>query len=412
MMRGKSTSLLIIFVLSLIPQAAFPAHASDLRSLDDALTLLYVSDAILLPEDEIDDSESEGLLFSIVSFQGISPEDDQLLARLIHAKKQERNDLDAAYQLLYNQLRGEGADCEADRVQQKWKEQRQQINADIGMLHQVRGDRRKAFTRLWHSIKRSGRGFWHKIGPIGRNFLRRVGPEALQIVTSGGVLTGGVIKELFKHTAKAMVRERIKAVVYEGIQRLVRVQFNLAQAAGVDICAEEEDQPAEESAAPALEVSEDETSLDLPESGVRELPCTFTLEPLSYQTHQVDWSLTVDWGTRTWTSSIEGVTSDKDVDWYSVWTADASGEIDDQGYFTGSATELEVIYSYGKEGDHYQRQLKWIGAISTSLDRICLYRGGDQEWMTPEWIEANDRSVFIAAEGGFCEALCLTGAGQ
>jgi hypothetical protein len=106
------------------------------------------------------------------------------------------------------------------------------------------------------------------------------------------------------------------------------------------------------------------------------------------------------------------VTSDKDVDWQSVWTADASGQIDDQGYFTGSANELQVIYSYGKEGDHYQNQFKWIGVISTSLDRICLYRGGDQEWLTPEWIEANDRSVFIAAEGGFCEALCLTGAGQ
>ena len=411
-MRSKPLFLIIVFVLSLIPPATSPAAARDLRSLDDALALLYASEAILLPEEEIDDSDAEGAQFSLVSFQEISPEDDQLLARLIHAKKQERNDLDAAYRLLSSQLREKGADCEADRVQQKWKERRESINFEIGSLHQLRGDRRKPLTKLWHSIKRSGQGFWHKIGPVGRNFLRRVGPEALQIVSSGGTLSGGVIKQLFKHTAKAMVRERIKEVVYEGIQRLVKVQFDLAQAAGVDICAEEEDQPTQEVAALAMEASKDESSLVLPDSGVWELPCIFTVKPVSYQTHQVDWSLTVNWGTMTWTSSIEGVISDNDVDWHSVWTADASGQIDDQGYFTGTANELEVFYSYGKEGDHYQRQPKWIGAISTSLDRICLYRGGDQEWLTPEWIEANDRSVFIAAEGGFCEALCLTGAGQ
>lgn len=77
---------------------------------------------------------------------------------------------------------------------------------------------------------------WRGIGPLGRKFLREVGSEALKIFASGGSLNVGVIKNLFKHTAKSMIRDRIRPAMLHGIERLLQGQIEIAQAAGVDIC--------------------------------------------------------------------------------------------------------------------------------------------------------------------------------
>jgi len=108
------------------------------------------------------------------------------------------------------------------------------------MLHDKRGDRRKAPTKIWHWLKRSGRGFWYRIGPIGRTFLRQLGPEVLQMAATGG-LSGGMLKNLIKHVAKSMGRDRIRQIVYQGVSRLLQGQIELAQAAGVDICEDNEE---------------------------------------------------------------------------------------------------------------------------------------------------------------------------
>jgi hypothetical protein len=96
---------------------------------------------------------------------------------------------------------------------------------------------------MWHSIKRNSSNFWHRIGPLGRNFLRQVGPAALQMATTGG-LNSSAIKNLLKHTAKSMGRQRIKEVVYQGVQRLLQGQIDIALAAGVDICDPESEETA------------------------------------------------------------------------------------------------------------------------------------------------------------------------
>ncbi len=410
-MREKSIALLIVFLLGLFPQAVITASPPASRSFEDALTMMYISDAILLPEEEIDDSVSSLGLLSLNFSNPAASEADPLMARIIHAKKQERNDLDAAYRLLSSQLKSEGKDCEADLVKARWQEQRDEINTTIGFLHKVRGDRRKIFTRIWHSIKRSAQGFWSRIGAVGRNILRKVGPAMLQMVASGGTLSGSVIRDLVKHEIKSIARDRIKQVIIQGVQRLIQGQLNLAQAAGVDLCDPDGEEKVEDGSQPDVAQEESDSQIQLPESGIWELTCTFTIPPLSYHEMEVFWDLVVDWETRTWNSTITGVTIDtSEEDWHSDWSADLKdGQITELGYFTGTAAETDQIYSYGRNVDNYERTLKWIGAISSDLDRICLYRGADKEWMTPEWIEETGRAEFIASEGGFCEGLCLTG---
>jgi len=239
-MRIKSTTLLVIFLTSLIPFSAVRAETDLKRDLDDAISFLYVSEAILLDEDIPDEVFRNPGLLSPANDDPVPLSEDAVLAGMLKAAKNMRNDLDANCSLLKNFLRQQGKDCESDKVQSYCSDHKTRINSLIGSLHDKRGDKRKGPTKIWHFLKRSGQGFWNRIGKVGRTFLRRLGPEVLHMVATGG-LSGGVLRNLIKHTAKSIGRERIRQVVYRGIQRLLQGQVNILQAAGVDICSDEEE---------------------------------------------------------------------------------------------------------------------------------------------------------------------------
>ncbi len=235
-MNKKDIYLLLVFLLSSLPGSTVQAKDHSTRMVDDAVAIMYINNAVLTPEEELeDDLEISGLAAPATSIlQEIDT--NPLLARFIHSKKMERNDLDANCKLLTSQLQAEGRDCEADRVLSYCQTRRSEINSQIGFYHKMRGDQRKLFTRIWHNIKRNSSNFWYRIGPIGRNFLRNLGDESWQIVVSGGTLSGSTLKNLIKHSAKTLGRQRIKEIVYKGVQRLLQGQIEIAQAAGVKIC--------------------------------------------------------------------------------------------------------------------------------------------------------------------------------
>jgi len=236
-MKKKSMALLLVFCVSLLPFGAGYASKSDFYSLDDTVQLMYLSDVILLDESELDITGKNPGLFSVSENSNpVEPAGD-LLNRMIHSTKMERNDLDANCRLLLSRYNNAAEDCEAQKIQSHCEQQRTKLTNRISLLRKLRGDRRKALTKLWHSIKRGSANIWQKIGPVGRNFLRRVGPEALQVVASGGTLSGGVLKNLVKHTARSVGRDHLKQAVLQGVDRLLQGQLAIASAAGVDICA-------------------------------------------------------------------------------------------------------------------------------------------------------------------------------
>ena len=241
-LRFHSAGMLTVFCLSLFPLPIQAAQAEEVvqRSLDDAIALLFISDALLTDESSIDDSASSLGLFSRTFISSSASPGDDLLARMIHAVKMERNDLDANCRLMKARYNTADQECEAQKIQSLCAEKRANLNSRIGQLHILRGDRRKPLTKIWHSIKRSSSNFWHKIGPVGRRFLSRLGPEVLQMAASGG-LSGSVLKNLIKHIAKEMGRERIRQVVFQGVRHLLQGQIALAVAAGIDICEPDEE---------------------------------------------------------------------------------------------------------------------------------------------------------------------------
>lgn len=236
-LRFRATWMLSVFCLSLFPLPSHVIQAEEAihNSLDDAISLMYISEAILTDESEIDDTASSLGLLSLAQSRTPDSVGDDLLARMIHAVKMERNDLDANCRLLKARYSQPDQECEAQKIQSWCAERKANLNSRIGQLHNVRGDRRKPLTKMWHSIKRNSSNLWYRIGPVGRRFLSRLGPEVLQMAVTGG-LSNSTLKNLLKHIAKSMGREHIRQVVIQGVGHLLQGQINIANAAGVDIC--------------------------------------------------------------------------------------------------------------------------------------------------------------------------------
>jgi len=239
-MRKKSATLLVIFLTSLIPFSVVRAETDLKRDLNDAVSFLYVSEAILLDKDIPEEVFRNPGLLSQAYDDPVPLSEDAVLAGMLTAAKNMRNDLDANCRLLKNNLRQQGKDCEADKVQSYCTDHKTRINSLIGSLHAKRGDKRKGPTKIWHFLKRSGKGLWTRIGKVGRTFLRRLGPEVLHMVATGG-FSGGALRKLIKQVAKSIGREHIRRVVYKGVQRLLQGQVNILQAAGVNICSDAEE---------------------------------------------------------------------------------------------------------------------------------------------------------------------------
>ncbi|MGB2963509.1 MAG: hypothetical protein WBB69_05935 [Anaerolineales bacterium] len=229
-MKRKSISLLLIFLISLLPFNIASAEDDLKRDFYNTLSLMYFSDAILENQTDLDQVHfSPGLFAYDYNILPADP-DDAALAASIHAAKTKRNNLDAECSLLISQHQAKGENCEADRLKETCAQKREKINAEIGSLHKKRGDKRRPLTKLWHRIKRGGKSFWYRIGPRGRNFLRKAGPEALEAVATGGV---SGLKTLAKQYIKSISRKKL---ILHGIERILVRQMEIMQAAGLDIC--------------------------------------------------------------------------------------------------------------------------------------------------------------------------------
>lgn len=239
--RIQSTTLLLIFLISLLPLGPSASAAGPGRTRDESLALLYAGRSILL--EEVDFTEegarlSGNLLAAPTADAG--KDGDAALGNLIHATKQQRNQLQSSCQQLRASYQAKGRNCELQVFNDYCQSQEAKLNRRIGLLHKLRGDRRKAFTRLWHSVKRSGQNIWHAVGPVGRRILHRVGPEAAEVVLSGGTLGGGTLRRILIREAREVRKAKLNRLLERGLERFLHGQAALARAAGVADCTAEE----------------------------------------------------------------------------------------------------------------------------------------------------------------------------
>ena len=236
--KNGAALLLLIILLGLFPWEGASAGEAGEGSLDQSAALLYASRSILLGEVDLEGaSRAPGALMTVRTQE--STDGDEALGHLIHATKQQRNDLQDSCRQLAAAYRAEGKTCEAQVLDDYCKAEEAKLNQRLGFLHKLRGDRRKFFTRLWHSVKRSGTRVWTAVGPVGRRILRNVGSEAAEVVLSGGSLGGGVIRKLLIKEARNVGEAELERLLERGVGRFLQGQAALAQAAGVADCTEE-----------------------------------------------------------------------------------------------------------------------------------------------------------------------------
>jgi hypothetical protein len=234
--KTKSWTLLLVFSLSLVPFSVGQAEI-PVRTFEEARSLLYLGDAFLEDEANLDTAvyfpEMAAPAPGVQRAEGA----EEVMGRMIHAAKQERNDLDANCRQLQSRYQTAGDQEAVRKLKAYCDSERQRLTNRIGFLHKLRGDRRKLFTRWWHSIKRSSANLWRRIGPLGRNILRKVGDEAFNTVVSGGTLGGGVARDILKRaltsTGRGLLRETAKRMVLQGMQELVQGQVQIAREAGI-----------------------------------------------------------------------------------------------------------------------------------------------------------------------------------
>jgi len=243
--KTKSWILFLVFSLSLVPFGTGQAEGPD-RSFGEARTLLYLSDALLEDEANLDTAAHVPGLMALAPVVRQTEGAEEVLDRMIHATKQERNDHDANCRQLKRRYQSAGDRTAVQKLETYCKAERQRLTNRISFLRRLRGgDRRKVLTRWWHSIKRNSANLWRRIGPVGRNILRNVGDEAFNVVVSGGSLSGEVVRRLAKQAVKSTAREKMKQMVFHGVERLLQGQINIARAAGV-LEDEEGDQDAQD----------------------------------------------------------------------------------------------------------------------------------------------------------------------
>ncbi len=231
----KTAALLLVFLLGLLPIAPASAQSPVEGSLDQSLSLLFASRSILL--NEVDQTEVSRAPGAVMAAPMPEPGDaGEALGHLIHATKQQRNNLQDSCRQLKAAYQSEGKTCELQILNDYCQAEEAKLNQRIGLLHKLRGDRRNFFTRTWHSLKRSGTRVWTAVGPVGRRILRNVGSEAAEVVLSGGSLSGGVIRKLLIKEARGVGEAELNRLLERGVGTFLQSQAALAQAAGISDC--------------------------------------------------------------------------------------------------------------------------------------------------------------------------------
>ena len=264
-MKIKNTALLIIILLGLLPIGSVSAGSPAEGSLDGSLALLYASRSILLDEVDLEEANRASDALMSVSLQEAN-QANEALAHLIHATKQQRNELNDSCRTLKAAYQAEGKTCELQALTDYCEAEEAKLNLRLGLLHRLRGDRRRFLTRIWHSLKRSGNRVWSAVGPVGRRILRNVGSEAVEVVLSGGSLSGGVIRKLVIKQARHVGEAELKQLFEKGVGRFMQGQAALAVAAGVSDCTAEKMDEARQQVAGDVGETEVQTQPDTADS--------------------------------------------------------------------------------------------------------------------------------------------------
>ncbi|MGB2894622.1 MAG: hypothetical protein WBB65_00485 [Anaerolineales bacterium] len=219
----------------------YPARAGEPeRTLQDGLHLMAVSQTILAgeTEEEIEYAKASGLM-SLRSAPLSVSVDEQLVVAMINAVKGEIANLIKECDTTRRVLLERDDECAVSTLDNICEEGKRELRATLSLLRQIRGDKRKFFTRLGANIKEAGKRLWHAIGPIGRRILRTLGEEVVQAVKTPGGIEFKALRVLVRSRLKSLARKELRSAIQRGAERLIMKKWEVARGPTGDQCVED-----------------------------------------------------------------------------------------------------------------------------------------------------------------------------
>ena len=211
------------------------------RSLQDGLHLMAVSQAILAGEidEEVEYTKVNGAMAPDSRPLSASAE-EQLLVAMINAVKSQIATLIKECNETRRLLVERNEECAVSTLDDICEEGKRELRNTLSLLHQVRGDKRKFFTRLTANLKRAGKSIWHAVGPVGRRILQSLGEEVVQMVKTPGGVKVRALRVIFRSRLKSLARKEIRSAIQRGAERLIMKKWEVARGPTGDQCGEAE----------------------------------------------------------------------------------------------------------------------------------------------------------------------------
>ncbi len=216
----------------------FPASAGEpKRTLQDGLHLMAVSQTILAGETEEEIEYAKA--FGLMSLRSVSPSasvDEQLIVAMINAVKGQIANLIKECDTTRRILLERDDECAISTLDNICEEGKRELRTTLSLLRQIRGDKRKFFTRLGANIKETGKRLWHAVGPIGRRILRTLGEEVVQAVKTPGGIKVRALRVIIRSRLKSLARKELRSAIQRGAERLIMKKWEVARGPSGDEC--------------------------------------------------------------------------------------------------------------------------------------------------------------------------------
>jgi hypothetical protein len=235
-----------VFLVAAIVLSSFifasPVKAEESeRTLQDGLHLMAISQTILAGEvdEELEYTKLNGAMAPNIRPQRASVE-EQLLEAMINSVKSQIATLIKECNETRRVLVERDEECAVSTLDNICEEGKRELRNTLGLLRQVRGDKRKFFTRLGASIKRAGKSIWHAVGPVGRRILRSLGDEVVEAVKTPGGIKVRALRVLVRSRLKSLAKKEIRGAIQRGAERLIMKKWEVARGPTGDQCLEAE----------------------------------------------------------------------------------------------------------------------------------------------------------------------------
>lgn len=207
--RRLLATLLALALLGTLVAAPATGEEPSSRDLHDAAAFKFATEAIVA---------AQGTRAG-ATWKSLDAATRKIVGRRIQRIKEERESLARLARAELDLHTGKEHECERALIEQAWKEADAGLERYLVRLRHVRGDQRKALTKMGRSINQ------HVLKPLGKvakEALKKSLPELAAIYIGGGGLSRAIAKSVLKRHVVRIARREGRDLLVRAVTRRLR----------------------------------------------------------------------------------------------------------------------------------------------------------------------------------------------